>query len=85
MGNSVSSKIKGQGKVVLKMTSRNESTLTNVLYVLEIRKNLVSGSLLNNQGFKLVFESNKFVLSKGGMYVGIGYMSGSVAPLPSPT
>ena len=44
-------------------------------YVPEIRKNLVSSSLLNKQGFRLVFESNKFVLSKSGMYVGKGYMS----------
>ncbi|KAL6331736.1 hypothetical protein AAG906_016732 [Vitis piasezkii] len=41
----------------------------------KIRKNLVSGSLLNNHGFRLVFESNKFILSKSGMYVGKGYMS----------
>ena len=46
MGNSTTSEIKRQGKVVLKMTSGNELTLTNVLYVPEIRKNLVSGSLL---------------------------------------
>ncbi|WJZ94150.1 hypothetical protein VitviT2T_013032 [Vitis vinifera] len=75
MGNSATSEIKGQGKVILKMTSGKELTLTNVLYVLEIRKNLVSGSLLNNHGFRLVFESNKFVLSKSGMYVGKCYMS----------
>ena len=53
MGNSATSDIKGQGKVVLKMTSRKELTLTNVLYVHEIRKNLVSGSLLNSHGFRL--------------------------------
>ena len=35
----------------------------------EICKNLVSGSLLNSHGFQLVFESNKFVPSKSGMYV----------------
>ncbi|RVX22336.1 Retrovirus-related Pol polyprotein from transposon TNT 1-94 [Vitis vinifera] len=75
MGNSATFEIKGQGKVILKMTSGKELTLTNVLYVSEIRKNLVSGSLLNNHGFRLVFESNKFVLSKSGMYVGKGYMS----------
>ena len=57
------------------MTYGKELTLTNVLYVLEIQKNLVSGSLLNNHGFRLVFESNKFVLSKSGIYVGNGYMS----------
>ena len=78
MGNSATSDIKGQGKVVLKMISRKELTLTNVLYVPEIRKNLVSGSLLNSHGFRLVFESDKFVLSKSGMYVGKGYMSGGM-------
>ena len=57
------------------MTSEKELALTNVLYVPEIRKNLVFGSLLNNHGFRLVFESNKFVLSKSGMYVGKGYVS----------
>ena len=57
------------------MTSEKELTLTNVLYVPKIRKNLVFGSLLNNHGFRLVFESNKFVLSKSGMYVWKGYVS----------
>ena len=75
MGNSATSEIKGQGKIVLKMTSRKMLTLMNVLYVPEIRKNLVSGSLLNVHGFKMVFESNKFVLSKSGIYVGKGYMN----------
>ena len=37
------------------MTYGKEMTLTNVLYVPEIRKNLVSGSLLNSHGFWLVF------------------------------
>ena len=67
MGNFITSKIKVQGKVVMKMTFGKELTLTNVLYVLEIYKNLVSGSLLNSHGLQLVFESNKFVLSKSGM------------------
>ena len=59
MGNFVTSKIKGQGNVILKMTFGKELTLTNVLYVPEIRKNLVSGSLMNSHRFQLVFESNK--------------------------
>ncbi|GKB77814.1 retrotransposon protein, putative, ty1-copia subclass [Tanacetum coccineum] len=50
--------------VILKMTSEKELKLTNVLYVPEIRKNLVFGWLLNKFGFRLVFESDKFVLSK---------------------
>ena len=64
MGNSATSEVKGQGKVILKMTSGKELTLNNVLYVPEIRKNLVSGSLLSKHDFRLVFESDKFILSK---------------------
>jgi len=75
MGNSSTSKIEGTGKIVLKMTSGKELTLNNVLHVPDIRKNLVSGSLLIKNGFKLVFESEKVVLTKAGMYVGRGYMS----------
>ena len=33
------------------------------------------GSLLSKKGFKLVFESDKFVLTKSGIYVGKGYKS----------
>ena len=75
MGNSSTSKVEGKGKIILNMTSRKEVTLNDVLHVLEIRKNLVSGSLLSKKGFRLVFESDKFVLTKGGIYVGKGYMS----------
>ena len=57
------------------MTSGKELTLNDVLHVPEIRKNLVSGSLLSKKGFKLVFVSDNFILSKNGMYVGKGYMS----------
>ena len=75
MGKSSSSKIEGQGKVVLKMTSGKELTLNDVLHVPEIRKNLVYESLLSKKGFKLVFVSDNFILTKNGMYVGKGYMS----------
>ena len=78
MGNSSSSKVEGQGKVVLKMTSGKELTLNDGLHVPKIRKNLVSGSLLSKKGFKLVFVSEKFILTKNGMYVGKGYMSNGI-------
>ena len=35
----------------------------------------MSGSLLSKKGFKLVFVSDNFILTKNGMYVGNGYMS----------
>ncbi|XP_050378406.1 uncharacterized protein LOC126795654 [Argentina anserina] len=74
MGNATTAKVEGQGKVILKLTSEKDLVLTNVLYVPEICKNLVSGPVLSNKGFKLVFESDKFVLTKGGLYVGKGYL-----------
>ena len=74
MGNSATSDIRGQGKVILKMTSGKSLTLNNVLYVPEIHKNLVSGSLLNKHGFRMVFESDKVLLSKSRMFVGKGYV-----------
>ena len=61
------------GDVILKMTSGKDLKLRDVLYVPELRKNLASGWVFNKFGFKLVFESDKFVLSKSGMFVGKGY------------
>ena len=75
MGNSSASKVEGKGNVMLKFTSGKTITLTDVLYVPEIRKNLVSGPMLSKKGFKLVFESDRFILTKAGMYVGKGYLA----------
>ena len=74
MGNSSTAAVKGKGKVDLEFTSGKTLTLTDVYHVPEVRKNLVSGSLLNKHGFKLVFESDKVILSKSGIFVGKGYM-----------
>ncbi|KAG8492801.1 hypothetical protein CXB51_010248 [Gossypium anomalum] len=46
MGNATISKIEGKGTMVLKMISSKELKLQNVLYVPDIRKNLVFGTLL---------------------------------------
>ena len=75
MGNSFASNVEGKGNVLLKFTSRKVVTLTDVLHVPEIRKNLVSGPILSKKGFKLVFESDRFILTKAGMYVGKGYLT----------
>ena len=75
IGNSSTSKIEGNGKVVLQMTMGKYLTLKDVLHVPNIQRNLVSGSLLSKNGFKLVFESDKFSLFKSGMYVGKGYLN----------
>lgn len=75
MGNQASSEVVGYGTVVLRLSSGKNLTLGEVLHVPDIRKNLVSGSVLVKRGFRLVFESDKFILSKFGMFLGKGYLS----------
>ena len=74
IGNSAISKVEGKGKVILTWTSEKKLTLNDVLYVPNIHKNLISGSILSKKGFRMIFESDKFVLTKGGVYVGNGYL-----------
>ncbi|CAA0824983.1 Uncharacterized mitochondrial protein AtMg00300, partial [Striga hermonthica] len=81
MGNSSSSDVAGVGIVVLKLTSGKELKLKDVLHVPNIRKNLVSGSLLVEHGFKLVFEAKKFILSKYGKFLGRGYLDNGLFKL----
>jgi len=64
MRNSSTTVVKGKGTVNLEFTSGKVLSLTDVYFVPEIRKNLVSGGLLNKFGFKAVFESDQFVLTK---------------------
>ncbi|CAA7016851.1 unnamed protein product [Microthlaspi erraticum] len=66
--------IEGHGKVVLKMTSGKEITLQNVKHVTDMRKNLISGTLMSKAGFATNFESDKLVLKKHGVYLGKGYV-----------
>ncbi|GJX67874.1 zinc finger, CCHC-type containing protein [Tanacetum coccineum] len=63
------------GILDLKFISGKIVSLFNVLHVPNIRKNLVSSSVLNNCGYKQVIESNKFVLSRHRVFIGFGYLS----------
>jgi hypothetical protein len=78
MGNRSHARVLGVGTIILKFTSGNTVLLKNVQYVPSIKKNLVSASLLCWDGYKLVFESNKCILSKYGTFVGKGYDSGAL-------
>ena len=75
MGNASSSMVEGKGDVVLNLTLWKKLTLMDVLFVPEIGKNLVSTSLLSKKGIKLVFESDKLMLTKSETFVGKCYMS----------
>jgi hypothetical protein len=74
-GNSAHARVLGSSTVTLKLTSGETIQLKNVQHVPTIKKNLASGSLLCRDGFKLVFESNKCIISKFGTFVGKGYDS----------
>jgi hypothetical protein len=65
-GNGSRAFVQGVGMVNLKFTSGKTVQLKNVQHVPSINKNLISGSLLCRDGFKLVFESNKVLISKYG-------------------
>jgi hypothetical protein len=53
MGNASRARVLGVGTVILKFTSGKTVLLKNVQHVPSIKKNLVSGSLLCRDGFKL--------------------------------
>jgi hypothetical protein len=83
MGNGSHASIRGVGTVDLKFTSgkivqlRNVQ-LRNMQHVPSMNKNLVSGSLLCRDGFKVILESNKVVVSKHGQFIGKGYECGGL-------
>lgn len=74
MGNKSTAHILGKGEVELEFSSGKTLILKSVLYVPRIRKNLVSSTMLNKLGYRQVFEADKYVLSKGGVFVGRGYL-----------
>nr|GEV00523.1 zinc finger, CCHC-type [Tanacetum cinerariifolium] len=75
IGNESTSLVHGRSYVDLRFSFGKFVSFLNVLHVHNIRKNLVSSSILNNCGYKQVIESNKFVLSKHGAFIGFGYLS----------
>ena len=78
MGNGARAAICGVGTVDLKLTSGKTVQLKNVQHVPLIRKNLISGSLLCRDGYKLEFESDKCILSKYETFISKGYESGGL-------
>nr|GEV08527.1 hypothetical protein [Tanacetum cinerariifolium] len=73
MGDEHFAPVHGKGSVALEISSGKTVTLFNVLYVPKLCKNLVSGPVLNNCGYNQVYEFDKYILSKCGVFVGFGY------------
>ena len=73
IGNRSHASVRGVGMIDLKFTSRKI-----VQHVPTINKNLVIGSLLCKDEFKVVLEFNKLVVSKHGQFIGKGYDCGGL-------
>jgi hypothetical protein len=78
MGNGSRAHVLGAGTVNLKFTSGKTVLLKNVQHVSSIKKNLVSGSMMCRDGYKIVLESNKCVVSRHGTFIGKGYDCGGL-------
>ena len=68
-------RFKGKGKALLKFTSRKILSLSNVLFVPSLRRNLVSNTLLGIASLKIVQKASKVVHVKWD-FVGKGCRRG---------
>ena len=66
MGNGSVVRVLGEGQVQLQLLFRKVLTLDGVFHISNIRKNLISASLLLRNGYKVVSESNKVVITRLG-------------------
>jgi hypothetical protein len=75
MGNISATSVLSVGTVELKLTSRKIVDLKYMQHAPTINRNLISVFLLCRDGYKLVFESNKVVMSKFENFIGKSYIS----------
>ena len=68
--------VKGKGKVLLQFTCKKMLSLSNVLFVPSLRRNLVSSILLDIAGLKIMQEVGKVVIMQNGDFVRKGYRGG---------
>ena len=74
-GNSSTAAVKGKGKILLKFTSEKMLSLSNILFVTSLRRNLVSSTLLDIVRLKLVQEAGKVVIIRNVNFVRKRYRS----------
>ena len=82
MENGSHASVCGVGTIDLKFTSGKIVKMKNVQHVPTINKNLVSGSLPCKDGFKVVLESNKLVVSKHGQFIGKAMIAEDCSAFP---
>ena len=73
LGDSRTTPVLGEGKVLLKLTFGKTLALSDLLHMPSIRLNLISIALLGSVRVKVSFESDKIVMTKNNVFVGKGY------------
>jgi len=73
MGDFHTTKVAGIGDVELQFTSGKKLILKDVMHAPEIRKNLISGFLLNKAGFTQTIRADLYTISMNVTFVGKGY------------
>jgi len=46
-----------------------------------MRKNLISGTLMNKHGFAINFESDQLILRKNGVFIGKSFVKGGLVKM----
>ncbi|KAM2175214.1 hypothetical protein ACFX1Q_034643 [Malus domestica] len=73
LGDSHSTNVAGNGEVELRFTSGKTMILKDVMHTSAMRKNLVSGFLLNKARFTQTIGAYTYTLTKNRVFVGKGY------------
>ncbi|XP_028223590.1 uncharacterized protein LOC114405140 [Glycine soja] len=81
LGDSHTTIVAGTGDVELKFTSGKTLILKDVMHTPEMRKNRVSGFLLNKSGFTQTIGADLFTLTKNGAFLGKGYAANGMFKL----
>ncbi|KAK0598112.1 hypothetical protein LWI29_031773 [Acer saccharum] len=72
MGNDHVSKIVGMGEICLEISTNCRLVLKNVRHVPDMRLNLISAGVLDDEGYKNEFYSGKWKLSKRSLVLARG-------------
>ena len=65
--------VSGKGKLLLKLTSNKNLSLTNVLHIPHFWHNLISIRLLGKASIKVLFDGGIVTLSKNEIFAGKSY------------
>ena len=71
-------KIEGKGDVCIKTLARNKWTLTDVRYIPNLKKNLISISQLDSTSYATKFGKSSWKILKGAMVIARGTKSGTL-------